>query len=181
MIAQSLHSFTACIGCWKIWFQNFWEPEATAPAQCTINYNKSSRTPRPLLKENLDTLEIGNILKFIWQRMLQTRSGWGKTTHDLKNKTVTTPKAKFLSFLWSKLLREKKKKSSNINKGPHDWRQTEVFHKNEIKELHSWWTHRSFFLNLQLQLLPLTRINTWKSEFLTVCCNSSGNKSIFKT
>lgn len=109
MIAQSLHSFTACIGCWKIWFQNFWEPEATAPAQCTINYNKSSRTPRPLLKENLDTPEIGNILKFIWQRMLQTRFGWEKTTHDLKNKTVTTPKAKFLSFLWSKLSEGEKK------------------------------------------------------------------------
>lgn len=109
MIAQSLHSFTACIGCWKIWFQNFWEPEATAPAQCTINYNKSSRTPRPLLKENLDTPEIGNILKFIWQRMLQTRSGWGKKhSWSEKQNSYNSQSQIFKIFLWSKLLREKK-------------------------------------------------------------------------
>lgn len=62
--------------------------------------------------------------------MLQTRLGWEKNTHNVKNKTVTTPKAKILCFTWSKLsVGEKNPRRALMTKGNNS-----NIHKTEAKE-----------------------------------------------
>lgn len=86
----------------KIWFQNFWVPEATAAMHCTINYNKSNSNSK-ITPPCHSQKKIWALLEhWDWQwpqihliKNAPNQAWLGKKPSWFEKQNSTTPKAKF--------------------------------------------------------------------------------------